>query len=88
MTLLDASEKVADFLLEFTDHPHPSLTIKQDCLPYSHEEIEEFTGLQRQTVTKILNQFQNEKMLYEWHILNFVVMIYSVIFPHFKKSLT
>ncbi len=61
LTLLDASEKVADFLLEITDHPHPSLTIKQDCLPYSHEEIGEFTGLQRQTVTKILNQFQNEK---------------------------
>lgn len=45
LTLLDASEKVADFLLEITDHPHPSLPIKQDCLPYSYEEIEEFTGL-------------------------------------------
>ena len=55
LTLLDASEKVAYFLLEITDHPHPSLTIKQDCLPYSHEEIGEFTVLQRQTVTKILN---------------------------------
>lgn len=58
LCFMNAYEKVADFLLEMTDHPHKSLNITCDTIPYTHQEIAECTSLQRVTVTKILNKFK------------------------------
>lgn len=63
LCFMDAGEKIADFLLEMTDHPHRSLNIEENCLPYSHQEIAECTSLQRVTVTKLLNEFQKKNWI-------------------------
>lgn len=58
LCFLSADEKIADFLLEMTNHPHKSLEIEDNCLPYTHQEIANCLSLQRETVTKKLNEFQ------------------------------
>lgn len=58
LCFLTAGERIADFLLEMTDHPHKSLEINENYLPYTHQEIAECTSLQRVTVTRLLNEFQ------------------------------
>lgn len=62
LALMDAHEKVADFLLEVTD---PDLDydlgpITKNSVAYSHQEIAECTNLQRVSVTKILKEFENK----------------------------
>lgn len=59
LCFMDAGERIADFLLDVTNHPHKSLGITTSCIPYSHQEIAECTSLQRVTVTRLLNQFKN-----------------------------
>ncbi len=60
LSFLSAGERVAAFLLEMTQNPHPSLGIGQDCLPYSHQEIAECTSLQRVTVTRLLQAMKTK----------------------------
>lgn len=52
-------EKVANFLLEETIVSNKDKNINENCLPYSHEEIALCVGLNRVTVTKILNYFSD-----------------------------
>lgn len=54
----DRYQKVAIFLLEQTRFANKDKAIRQNELCYSHEEIAECVGLNRVTVTKILNEFQ------------------------------
>lgn len=63
LCFMNAGERIADFLLEMTDHPHESLEIEENCLPYTHQEIAECTSLQRVTVTRLLNDFQEKKWI-------------------------
>lgn len=57
LTLYDRRQKVASFLLEETEYPNPDKGIIGSTLPYSHEELAICVGLNRVTVTKILNEF-------------------------------
>ncbi|MFQ6860706.1 MAG: Crp/Fnr family transcriptional regulator [Beduini sp.] len=72
-TLLDRSyfydryQKVAIFLLEQTRFTNEDKGIRQNELCYSHEEIGECVGLNRVTVTKILNEFQENR----WILLSY-----------------
>lgn len=52
-------EKVANFLLQQTIVANKDKNISEDCIPYSHEEIALCVGLNRVTITKILNYFSN-----------------------------
>lgn len=52
-------EKVANFLLQQTSVANKDKNISEDCIPYSHEEIALCVGLNRVTITKILNYFSN-----------------------------
>lgn len=52
-------EKVANFLLQQTIVANKDKNISEDCVPYSHEEIALCVGLNRVTITKILNYFSN-----------------------------
>lgn len=52
-------EKVANFLLQQTVVANKDKSISEDCIPYSHEEIALCVGLNRVTITKILNYFSN-----------------------------
>lgn len=63
LCFMNAGERIADFLLEMTDHPHSSLEIKENCLPYTHEEIAKCISLQRVTVTRLLNEFQHNNWI-------------------------
>lgn len=49
-------EKVAAFLLDQMDQKHHEIS-------YTHEEIASLLGLSRVTVTKVLNEFEKEKMI-------------------------
>lgn len=50
-------EKVAAFLLDQMELHH------QNEISYTHEEIASLLGLSRVTVTKVLNEFEKEKMI-------------------------
>lgn len=58
LTLMDAPQKVADFLCEMTRTAHPNLGIEKDNLPYTHEEIGLLLGLSRVTVSRVLRAFE------------------------------
>lgn len=63
----DRYQKVAIFLLEQTRFTNKDKDIRQNELCYSHEEIAECVGLNRVTVTKILNEFQENS----WVLLSY-----------------
>lgn len=63
----DRYQKVAVFLLEQTRFTNEDKGIRQNELRYSHEEIGECVGLNRVTVTKILNEFQEN----HWVLLSY-----------------
>lgn len=59
----DRFQKVAIFLLEQTQTTNKDKDIIENILTYSHEEIAECVGLNRVTVTKILNEFQSNQWI-------------------------
>jgi CRP/FNR family transcriptional regulator, cyclic AMP receptor protein len=59
-TFYNRNEKVASFLLEETAHPNIEKAILENILPYSHEELAVCLGLNRVTVTKVLNEFKQK----------------------------
>lgn len=59
----DRYQKVASFLLEETQFTNKDKGVIENELSYSHEEIAECVGLNRVTVTKILNRFQENKWI-------------------------
>ena len=56
-------EKVAALLLDLTKQDNVYKDIINGVIPYTHQDIAYSTGLARVTVTKILNQFANEKYI-------------------------
>ena len=58
LTFLNAPERIADFLLEISEDPHPSLEVANDTIPYSHQESAECCALQRVTVTRALKALE------------------------------
>ncbi|KAA9005474.1 Crp/Fnr family transcriptional regulator [Paenibacillus spiritus] len=56
--LYNRYEKVASFLLDETVYPNKDKGIRENCIPYSHEELAVCLGLNRVTVTKVLNDFK------------------------------
>lgn len=59
-TFYNRHEKVASFLLEETAQSNIDKAITENCLPYSHEELSDCLGLNRVTVTKVLNDFKQK----------------------------
>ncbi|GIP40657.1 hypothetical protein J31TS4_39370 [Paenibacillus sp. J31TS4] len=59
-TFYNRHEKVASFLLDETAHSNIDKAISENCLPYSHEELSVCLGLNRVTVTKVLNDFKQK----------------------------
>ncbi|MED4730934.1 Crp/Fnr family transcriptional regulator [Aneurinibacillus migulanus] len=59
-TFYDRYEKVASFLLDETAYPNKDKAISENCIPYSHEELAVCLGLNRVTVTKVLNDFKQK----------------------------
>lgn len=71
-------EKVANFLVQQTVSANKDKDISEDCIPYSHEEIGSCVGLNRVTVTKILNHFSN---------LGYIELKYKKVIILDKKAL-
>ena len=63
LSIMNAEERVIDFLLYVTEQPHQSLGITNNCIPYTHQEIAECTCLERVTVTKILKKLEEQGCL-------------------------
>lgn len=59
-TFYNRYEKVASFLLDETAYPNKDKAISENCIPYSHEELAVCLGLNRVTVTKVLNDFKQK----------------------------
>ena len=59
-TFYNRHEKVASFLLDETARTNIDKGIYENCLPYSHEELASCLGLNRVTVTKVLNDFKQK----------------------------
>lgn len=57
-------QKIAIFLLEQTHSTNKDKEIQENCLNYTHEEIALCVGLNRVTVSKILNEFKNNQWVY------------------------
>ncbi len=58
LSVYDSHQKVASYLVEQTMNNPSGVGIHNDILPYTHEELGVCLGLNRVTVTKILNQFR------------------------------
>lgn len=59
-TFYNRYEKVASFLLDETAYPNKDKGISEKCIPYSHEELAVCLGLNRVTVTRVLNDFKQK----------------------------
>ena len=58
-----APERLARLLLEWADEPKGPNQGAQTKLPLTHEEIAEFIGTTRETVTRTLSEFKNRRLL-------------------------
>jgi CRP/FNR family transcriptional regulator, cyclic AMP receptor protein len=58
-----APEKVARLLLEWASEGKPTRSGTQIKLPLTHEEIAEFIGTTRETVTRTLSDFKNKHLV-------------------------
>lgn len=63
LSFMEAPARVADFLLQVSEDPDPSLSIINRTLPYSHMDVAESVNLTRSTVSRILKQFEEEKLI-------------------------
>lgn len=54
----DRYQRVASFLLDETAFPSKEKDITDSCIPYSHEELAVCLGMNRVTITKVLNEFK------------------------------
>lgn len=60
LTVFDAYQKVAFFLVRNASENNALQGITDHTLPYSHQEIADSTFLQRPTVSKVLRQFERD----------------------------
>ena len=58
-----APEKLARILLEWSADPKDAKRSTQIKLPLTHEEIAEFIGTTRETVTRTLSEFKNRQLV-------------------------
>jgi CRP/FNR family cyclic AMP-dependent transcriptional regulator len=58
-----APEKLARVLLEWSADPKDTKQCTQIKLPLTHEEIAEFIGTTRETVTRTLSEFKNRQLV-------------------------
>ena len=58
-----APEKLARILLEWSADPKDTKQSTQIKLPLTHEEIAEFIGTTRETVTRTLSEFKNRQLV-------------------------
>jgi CRP/FNR family cyclic AMP-dependent transcriptional regulator len=58
-----APERLARLLLEWSDDPKAPNQDAQIKLPLTHEEIAEFIGTTRETVTRTLSEFKNRRLI-------------------------
>lgn len=58
-----ATEKVAQFLLESSEHAQETNQGKRFHLGLTHEEISQMIGISRETVTRTLSDFKNRKLI-------------------------
>ncbi len=63
LCFLDAKARIADFLLWMTEEPGPEIAANHTTLFYTHQEVAECVNLQRVTVTRLLNEFQDEGLI-------------------------
>ncbi len=59
LTLMDAKKRIADFLLDISGAPDPSLGTTLHSIPYSHQDIADCCALQRVTVTRALHELEH-----------------------------
>ena len=58
-----APEKVARLLLDWASEGKPTKSGTQIKLPLTHQEIAEFVGTTRETVTRTLSEFKNKHLV-------------------------
>jgi CRP/FNR family transcriptional regulator len=58
-----APEKVARLLLEWASEGKETKSGTQIKIPLTHEEIAEFVGTTRETVTRTLSEFKNKHLV-------------------------
>ncbi|WP_283651058.1 Crp/Fnr family transcriptional regulator [Ileibacterium valens] len=63
LSFMSAPARVADFLLQVSEDPDPSLEIKNGVLPYTHLDVACSVNLNRTTVSRILKDFERKKLI-------------------------
>lgn len=63
LTVYDRFQRVASYLLDQTAQDNRGMGIKDNILPYTHEELGVCLNLNRVTVTKVLNEFQQRNLV-------------------------
>ncbi|OUP00501.1 Crp/Fnr family transcriptional regulator [Sellimonas sp.] len=60
ITLYDRYQKIASFLLHETSYPDPDRGVTRTSIPYTQEELGISLGLNRVTVTRVLNEWKEQ----------------------------
>lgn len=63
VTLYDRYQKIASFLLHETTFPDRDRGVTSDSIPYTHEELAVSLGLNRVTVSRVLNEWKKENII-------------------------
>lgn len=63
ITLYDRYQKIASFLLHETMFPDTDRGVTQRSIPYTHEELAISLGMNRVTVSRVLNEWKEQKVV-------------------------
>ncbi len=63
LSFMPARARVADFLLQISEDPDPSLEIRNGVLPYTHLDVACSVSLTRSTVSKIIREFEKKGLI-------------------------
>lgn len=63
LTMLKGASRLADYLLAVTEDPDPDLGILNGMIPYSHMDLALVLGMRRETVSRLLKEFESQGCL-------------------------
>lgn len=63
LSFMNAPSRIADYLLQVSEDPDPSLNIHNGVLPYTHTDLALSVNLTRSTVSRILREFEKSGLI-------------------------
>lgn len=63
LSFMNAPARIADYLLQVSEDPDPSLNICGGVLPYTHTDLALSVNLTRSTVSRILREFERKGLI-------------------------